>query len=230
MFIDPLYVVLLVPITLLSLGASWATRSRFEAWARVPNRRGVTGAQVARFLLERAGLHDVAVVPSHGGMLSDHYDPVRRTVRLSPTIYHGGSVSALAVAAHETGHALQHAEGYLPLALRNLAVPVASLGSNVGMFFIFLGALLAFTQLLWLGILLFSATVLFQLITLPVEFDASARARRLLDEWSLVLPGERRGVQAVLGAAAMTYVAAALGGIATLAYYVLRASGDRSRA
>lgn len=225
MVIDPLYLLLLVPITLLSMWASWATRSRFEAWARVPSRRGVTGAQVARFLLDRAGLSDVAVVPARGGLLSDHYDPVEREVRLSPHVYHGGSVSAVAVAAHETGHALQHAEGYLPLALRSVAVPIAGVGSNLGMMLIFLGALLAFTQMIWLGILLFSATVLFQVITLPVELDASARAKRLLDQWSLVMPGERRGVRAVLGAAAMTYVAGALGGIATLAYYVLRLGG-----
>lgn len=230
MFFDPLYLVVLLPLTLFSLWASWATRSRFETWARVPNRRGVTGAQVARFLLDRAGLRDVDVVPSRGGMLSDHYDPRDRTVRLSPDVYHGGSVSAVAVAAHETGHAIQHAEGYLPLALRNVAVPIAGVGSNLGLFLILVGAMLAFTQLVWVGILLFSATVFFQVITLPVELDASARAKRLLEEWSLVMPGERRGVRAVLGAAAMTYVAAALGSVATLAYYVFRLGSPRQLA
>lgn len=229
MFFDPLYIVILVPITLLSLWASWATRSRFEAWSRVPNQRHITGAQAARYILDQNGLRDVSVVPSHGGTLSDHYDPAQRVVRLSPPVFHGGSVSAIAVAAHETGHALQHARGYTPLMLRNLAVPVASLGSNLGLFLIMMGAVFAFSQMIWAGILFFSATVFFQLITLPVELDASARAKRELEHLSLVMPGEKRGVRQVLSAAAMTYVAAALGAVATLAYYVFRLGGLEER-
>jgi uncharacterized protein len=225
MFFDPLYLVILVPITLLSLAASWATRSRFDKWARVPNRRGISGAQAARYILDQNGLRDVAVVPSRGGALSDHYDPRDRVVRLSPDVFHGASVSAVAVAAHETGHALQHARGYFPLALRNLAVPVASIGSNFGLFLILIGAVLAFTQMIWLGIILFGATVFFQVVTLPVELDASARAKKELDQLHLVMPGERGGVSSVLTAAAMTYVAAALGAVATLAYYVFRLGG-----
>jgi Zn-dependent membrane protease YugP len=225
MFFDPLYLVILVPITLLSLWASGATRSRFSTWARVANRRGITGAQAARYILDQNGLMDVSVVPSDGGQLSDHYDPARRAVRLSPEVFHGGSVSAIAVAAHETGHALQHARGYAPLMLRNIAVPVASIGGNLGVFLIMMGAVFAFTQLIWAGILFFSATVFFQLITLPVEIDASSRAKHELEKWSLVLPGDKRGVRAVLSAAAMTYVAAALGSVATLAYYVFRLGG-----
>ena len=146
-------------------------------------------------------------------------------MRLSPEVFSGRSVSALAVAAHETGHALQHAQGYAALVLRNLAVPVASIGSNLGLGLILMGALFAFTQMIWLGILFFSATVFFQLITLPVEIDASQRAKRELEHLTLVLPGEKRGVSAVLSAAAMTYVAAALGAVATLAYYVFRLGG-----
>lgn len=225
MFFDPLYIAILVPITLISLAASWATRSRFEKWSRVPNRRGISGAQAARYILDQNGLRDVAVVPSPGGMLSDHYDPQRRVVRLSPEVFGGGSVAAVAVAAHETGHALQHARGYLPLALRNVAVPIAGVGSNLGMFLIVIGAVLAFSQMIWLGILLFGATVFFQVITLPVELDASSRAKAELDQLHLVMPGERQGVTSVLSAAAMTYVAAALGAVATLAYYVFRLGG-----
>lgn len=225
MFFDPLYLMILIPITLLSLGASWLTRSRFETWSRVPNRRGITGAQAARYILDQNGLSQVSVVPSRSGILSDHYDPRAHAVRLSPEVFSGRSVSAVAVAAHETGHALQHARGYAALTLRNLAVPVASIGSNAGLFLIVIGALLAFTQMIWLGILLFGATVFFQVITLPVELDASQRAKRELEQLSLILPGEKRGVRAVLSAAAMTYVAAALGAVATLAYYVFRLGG-----
>ncbi len=182
MFFDPLYLVILVPITLLSLWASWATHSRFSTWARVANRRGITGAQAARYILDQNGLMDVSVVPSDGGQLSDHYDPAHRAVRLSPEVFHGGSVSAIAVAAHETGHALQHARGYAPLMLRNIAVPVASIGGNLGVFLIMMGAVFAFSQLIWAGILFFSATVFFQLITLPVEIDASSRAKHELEK------------------------------------------------
>src|SRR5262245_36158934 len=116
-YVDPLYLVMLLPMLALSAWAAWATRSRFERWARVPNHRGISGAEAARYILDRNGLHDVRVVPAHGGQLSDHYDPRHHEVRLSPEVYGGSSVSAIAVAAHETGHALQHARSYLPLAL-----------------------------------------------------------------------------------------------------------------
>lgn len=226
LFFDPLYLVMLLPVMALSAWAAWSTRSRFERWARVPNHRGISGAAAARYILDRNGLGDVRVVPAPGGMLSDHYDPRRREVRLSPEVFHGGSVSAVAVAAHETGHALQHARGYLPLALRSLAVPLASVGTNFGLFVILVGALLSMTQLVWLGIFLFAGTVAFQVVTLPVELDASARAKAELSSLGLVTtPGEARGVAQVLSAAAMTYVAAALGSIMTLAYYVFRLGG-----
>lgn len=226
MFFDPLYLVMLLPMLALSAWAAWATRSRFERWANVPNHRGISGAQAARYILDQNGLTHVRVVPARGGPLSDHYDPTHREVRLSPDVYRGGSVSAVAVAAHETGHALQHARGYLPLALRSLAVPLASFGSSFGFFVIFVGALLSLTPLVWLGILLFAATVAFQVITLPVELDASSRAKAELQNLGLVTtPGETRAVSQVLTAAAMTYVAAALGSIMTLLYYVLRLGG-----
>lgn len=226
LFFDPLYLVMILPVMALSGWAAWSTRARFERWAQVPNQRRIRGAEAARYILDRNGLHDVRVVMARGGALSDHYDPAHREVRLSPEVFHGGSVSAVAVAAHETGHALQHARGYVPLALRSLAVPLASVGSNLGLFVILVGALLSLTQLVWVGILLFAGTVVFQLITLPVELDASARARAELEGLGLVTsPGEARGVRQVLSAAAMTYVAAALGSIMTLAYYVLRLGG-----
>lgn len=230
MYFDPLYVVFLLPAFLLSAWASWATRARFEAWSRVPSRNGATGEAVARFLLDRNGLANVPVVPVRGA-LSDHYDPRGRVVRLSEPVFYGRSISAMAVAAHETGHAIQHARGYAPMALRSIAVPLATIGSNLGMIIIFAGFLLAFTKLVWLGIFLFGGTVFFQVITLPVELDASSRAKKELDRLGMVGPEEQRGVSQVLTAAAMTYVGAALAALSTLAYYVLRASamGDRRR-
>lgn len=230
MYFDPMYFVFILPALLLSMWASWATRSRFEKWARVPNRSGASGESVARFLLDRNGLANVPVVPV-AGALSDHYDPRSRTVRLSEPVFYGRSVSAMAVAAHETGHAIQHARGYAPFALRSFSVPLASIGSNLGMIIIFAGFLLSFTQLVWVGIFLFGGTVLFQVITLPVELDASSRGRAELLRLGMVSGEERRGVSSVLSAAAMTYVGAALSALSTLAYYVLRASemGGRRR-
>ncbi len=221
MFFDPLYLVMLLPAMLLSAWAAWATRSRYATWAAVANRRRARGADVARFLLDRTGLRGVPVVPVRG-VLSDHYDPSRRTVRLSEEVYFGDSVSAMAIAAHETGHAIQHAEGYAPLALRSAAVPLAALGGNVAWAVIFFGFLLSLTPLVWLGVALFTGTVVFQLITLPVELDASRRAKEELERHHLVTPSERAGVAKVLSAAAMTYVGAAASSALTLLYFLLR--------
>ncbi len=230
MYLDPMYFVFVLPALLLSMWASWMTRSRFERWSRVPSQSGASGESIARFLLDRNGLSAVRVVPVQGA-LSDHYDPRTRVVRLSEPVFYGRSVSAMAVAAHETGHAIQHARNYAPLALRSFAVPLASIGSNLGMIIIFAGFLLSFTQLVWVGIFLFGGTVLFQLITLPVELDASSRAKAELDRLGMVGGEERRGVSQVLTAAAMTYVGAALAALSTLAYYVFRAMamGNRRR-
>ncbi|MCS6799988.1 MAG: zinc metallopeptidase [Myxococcota bacterium] len=219
--LDPLYFAMLAPAMLLSLWATFATKRRFAQFAEVPNARGMTGADAARAILDRAGLHHVRVEP-HDGWLTDHYDPRDRTVRLSPDVYHGRSISALAVAAHETGHALQHAKRYWPLEVRTLAVPVASLGSNLGFILIAVGMLLSMAGLSLLGVILFSATVLFQLITLPVEFDASERAKKLLFDHGIIVPSEQAGVAKVLSAAAMTYVAAAITSVLTLLYFLIR--------
>ncbi len=228
LYFDPLYLVMLTPAMLLSAWAAWMTHARFKRWSRVPNAHGMTGATVARTILDRNGLTNVAVVPGRG-MLSDHYDPRHHVVRLSEAVYYQGSVSALAVAAHETGHAIQHARGYKPLALRSLAVPLAGFGSNVAVLIIFVGMLLSFMELAWLGIILFGGAVLFQVVTLPVELDASKRAKQELRSLALVGPEEARGVSQVLTAAAMTYVGAALSSILTLAYFVLRVSGGGRR-
>jgi Zn-dependent membrane protease YugP len=228
MYFDPMYFVFVIPALLLSMFASWATRSRFEAWSRVPSRNHASGESVARFLLAQNGLANVDVIPVRGA-LSDHYDPRERVVRLSEPVFYGHSVSAMAVAAHETGHAIQHARGYAPFWLRSLSVPAANLGSNLGIIIIVAGFFLSLTPVVWAGIALFSGTVLFQVVTLPVELDASRRAKAELLRLGLVGPEERRGVSQVLTAAAMTYVGAALSAISTLAYYVFRAGSMNDR-
>jgi Zn-dependent membrane protease YugP len=218
---DPLYLLFVAPAFLLSVVASLLTRSRFQHYAQVPAARGLTGAEVARFLLGRGGVHGVQV-QEHEGFLSDHYDPTRRVVNLSPAVYHGRSISSIAVAAHETGHALQHAQLYWPLKVRTAIVPLASIGSSLSYVIILVGMVLNALSLAYAGVILFTAVVAFQLITLPVEFDASSRAKKILFDHGLVTPQERGGVAKVLSAAALTYVAAAASALLTLFYFLVR--------
>lgn len=206
---DPTFV-LLLPGLMLALYAQHKVHSTFAQYLRVPARSGKTGAQVARELLDRMGLSDVPVqmTPGH---LTDHYDPRQRVLRLSRDVYEGRSLAALAVAAHETGHAVQHQRGYVPLNIRNSLFPVASIGSQLAFPLFFLGFLFAADvgyALMTLGIYLFLAALAFQLVTLPVEFDASSRALQLLSAGGYLAQDERPGARAVLQAAALTYVAA----------------------
>jgi len=219
---DPLYWIMMIPVMILSGIAAWRVKSTFNKYAKIGSRSGLTGAGMAREILRRNGLLDVEVVETTG-FLSDHYDPTKKVVRLSPEVYRGSSISALGVAAHETGHALQHAQSYAPLMLRNMMVPVASIGSNLSWIVIFGGMILGFMGLVKIGILLFTAVVVFQLITLPVEFNATARAKAMLASSGVVATAELEGVNRVLSAAAMTYVAAAASAIMTLLYFLLRA-------
>ncbi|MCA8961710.1 MAG: zinc metallopeptidase [Planctomycetes bacterium] len=207
------------PFFLLAMLASFFVKQSFARWSQQGTRRRMTGADVARQYLADAGLPGVQVeeVP---GRLSDHYDPRTQIVRLSSEVYRSDSIAAVAVAAHEVGHAVQHAHGYAPLALRSLAVPAATIGSNLSILAIVAGVGLVLQPLVWVGIVLFSAVVAFQLITLPVEFNASSRAKAYLIERGLVSDQEASGVRSVLTAAALTYVAAALTSIATLVYYL----------
>jgi uncharacterized protein len=228
MFIDPLYLLFLAPPMLLSAWAAWAMRSRFARWSQVPNRAALSGVVVARTLLDQNGLEHIGVVPVRGA-LSDHYDPRARVVRLSEPVDGSASVSAMAVAAHECGHAIQDARRYAPFALRSISVPLATLGSNLGVLIVSVGFVLSVTELVWVGIFLFSGTVFFQLVTLPVELDASKRGEQELARLGMVDASEAAGVRSVLTAAAMTYVGAAISSIATLAYFVLRASTGRRR-
>lgn len=220
--------VLLIPAIILSFYAQFKVSSTFKKYARVHSRAGYTGAQAARAILHSNGLYDVRVEPV-GGRLSDHYDPRDRTVRLSEDVYHGNSLASLAVAAHETGHALQHASEYIPLQLRSTFVPVASFGSNLGPILILVGLFIpSYNFLLQLGILAFAAAVLFQLITLPVEYNASSRAMTLLQNQGMLASDEIKGARRVLSAAALTYLAAALVSILQLARFILIAQGRNS--
>ncbi|MFO7265167.1 MAG: zinc metallopeptidase [Bacillota bacterium] len=205
-FFDPTYI-LLIPALILAMYAQMKVSSTFAKYSRVAARAYKTGADVARELLDQAGLYDVPV-EMIGGHLTDHYDPHRRVMRLSPEVYHGRSIAALAVAAHETGHALQHAGNYVPLNIRNGLFPVANLGSQMAFPLFFIGFLFASPTLMDIGIWLFLAALAFQLVTLPVEFDASRRALRLLDAGGYLSREEAPGARAVLTAAALTYVAA----------------------
>ena len=222
MFFDPLYLMLMVPSLVISLWASWKTKSAFKKYSRVRSGRGLTGEQAARQLLNHAGIGDVKIVQT-SGMLSDHYNPVNKTLALSENVYGSSSVAAIGVACHEAGHAIQHASRYGPLWLRSTLVPTANIGSSVGYLVMFVGLLLASQGIVLLGALLFSIVLLFQIVTLPVEFDASSRAKRLAVEQGIVTAQERRGIERVLNAAALTYVAAAVSTLLTLLYFLLRA-------
>ncbi len=219
--LDPLYWMMMIPVFILSAFASFRVKSAFSKYSKIGTSSGLTGADAAREILRINGLSNVRVVETRG-FLSDHYDPLKKVVRLSPEVYRSNSISAVGVAAHETGHAIQHAKSYGPLVLRNTFVPIASFGSNFAWIAIIAGMFLGMLGLVKAGVILFSAVVAFQLITLPVEFNASARAKEILGSKGMVSAVELKGVNKVLSAAAMTYVAAAASSIMTLLYFLLR--------
>ncbi|MEW6568700.1 MAG: zinc metallopeptidase [Chloroflexota bacterium] len=225
------YWIYMLPAFLLVLLAQLWVSSTYRRWSRYRNTYGLSGAEAARRLLSHGALTDVAL-ESTPGVLSDHYDPRSRTLRLSPPVAQGQSVASLAIAAHEIGHAVQDREGYLPMRFRAALVPAANLGSTLGWILIFIGLLLRSVQLGWLGVLIFSAGAVFALATLPVELNASARARALLAQSGLVTSEEeRRGVNSVLTAAAFTYVAALAAALLQLLYWasVVGGMGGRRR-
>ena len=207
-FFDPT-MILLVPALILSLWAQMRVKSTFDRFSRVQARRGVTGAQVARMLLNRFGLSSVPV--NHvAGALTDHYDPRDRTLSLSDSVYSSSSIAAIGVAAHEVGHAIQHSEGYAPLMFRNRLAPAVGLVSNMAIPLFFVGFLMRGQFLMNLGIVLFLGAIVFHLVTLPVEYNASSRAIAILNGSGALAPDELGGARRVLNAAAWTYVAAAL--------------------
>lgn len=228
MYFSPYWLIFALPGLLLGLWAQSRVKGAFNKYSNVRTARGVTGAEVARTLLDAQGLYDVTVEESKG-FLSDHYDPRKKVLRLSPDVYRTPSVAAAGVAAHEMGHAIQDARGYVPLQLRSAIVPAAQFGSTLAPWLFIAGFLLRLTPLAWVGVVLFAGAVVFTLVTLPVEFDATRRAKKLLVSNGVLIGNELKGVDKVLDAAALTYVAAAVAAIGQLLYYVFLLSGSRRR-
>ena len=222
MAMDPFYWLCVGPALLLALWAQWRVRSAYSRYSAMPAASGLSGAEAARKILSHIGIGDVRIEET-SGWLSDHYDPMSKTLRLSPEIFHGRSISAIGIAAHEAGHALQHAESYAWLSLRTAIVPLASAGSWLAFPLLILGGVLQSLTLVKAGIIAFSAIVLFQFITLPVEFNASARAKDALASLGIIGRQEEvSGVENVLSAAAMTYVAATVSALSQLLYFLVQ--------
>jgi Zn-dependent membrane protease YugP len=217
------YLLFIAPALLLALWAQWRVRSTYAQASQAPSR--LSGAAAARHILDAAGLQSIAIEPIRGE-LTDHYDPRDKVLRLSEGVYGSRSLAAVGIAAHEAGHALQDAKQYAPLVVRNLAVPAANFGGSLGMLLIFVGLGFGLQSILWLGIIGFGCVAGFQIINLPVEFDASNRAKRLLVDYGIVGHDEMPYVNNVLNAAAWTYVAATLQAVLTLLYYVMMFTGN----
>jgi Zn-dependent membrane protease YugP len=220
--VDPLYYILLGLGLLISFWASWRVKSTFKRYSQVRAASGLTGAEAAARLLAGAGIGDVKIVQT-SGMLSDHYNPITKTLALSVDVYQSPSIAAIGVACHEAGHAIQHAKAYAPVWLRSLLVPTVGIGSHLGYAAMLFGLILKSMGLFLVGVALFSLLLLFQLVTLPVEFNASSRAKQLAFEQGLVTADERDGMARVLSAAAMTYIAALVSTLLTLFYFLIRA-------
>lgn len=225
MFFNPLYFVFALPGLLLALWAQWKVRSAFSTYARVPTRRQVNGVETAKILMRNNGLTHIGIQGTPG-QRTDHYDPRDKTINLSDSSAQN-SVASVAVVAHELGHAQQDTENYGPLKLRGAIVPAVQVGGWVGPVLFLVGLLIGATELAWLGVLAFGLTTVFTLVTLPVEFDASNRAMRMLESSGVLIGDELVGARKVLDAAAWTYVAAALQSILTMLYYITLLGGMR---
>lgn len=233
--LDPIYFLFVIPGVLFSMYAQSLVKSRFKKYSKIPSTRGYTGAQAAQKMLDYAGITDTEIVRVQG-FLSDHYNPATKHLALSPPVYDSTSVAAIGVATHEAGHAIQHATGYKWLAYRSLVVPAVQFGSPIGMWAMIGGLALMYAGLkigpivFIIGAIAYSLLLLFQLITLPVEFNASARAKKLVVESGIIGSQESEGVQKVLTAAALTYVAAFVSTLLTLLYFLYRSGllGGRS--
>lgn len=231
-YFNPYYMIFMAPAFILMLIVQWYVSSAYKKWSQVAARSRMSGAQAAERLIRSGGLSDVRIQPIQGN-LTDNYDPRSNVLSLSPGVYQSGSVAALAIAAHELGHALQDRDNYFPLKLRSAMVPAVNIGSYLGWILLIIGFALQSQELAWLGVIIFSGGALFALATLPVELNASARAKRLLVESGLIVgEDEMSGVNHVLNAAALTYVAALITAVMQLLYYatmVLGMGGRRRR-
>ena len=226
-FYDSSYLVFMVPAFILMTLTSWYVSAAYRKWSQVPARSRMTGIEAAQRLIARGGMPGVQVQGTAGN-LTDHYDPRNKTLFLSQGVANNASVASVAIAAHELGHAVQDAEGYLPLRLRAALVPMVNIGSSLGWILIVIGLLLRWTDLAWLGVLVFSGGAVFALATLPVELNASIRARQLLSESGIIQTDEeRRGVNNVLNAAALTYIAGLVTAVLQLLYFVSLVGGRR---
>ncbi len=228
MFWNPMYFIFALPALLLGMWAQFKVQSSFRKYSQVRSIVGLSGAEIARRMLDMSGLYNVPVEMTNG-FLSDHYDPSHRVLRLSPDVYRGNSLASAGVAAHEAGHALQHQDAYLPMQIRSAIVPTVQIGSWLGPIIFIVGLLLNYTPLAQIGLILFAAVAVFAIVTLPVEFNASRRAKAWLADSGILYQNEMGGVNSVLDAAALTYVAAAVQAVSTLLYYVFLLSGSRRR-
>ncbi|WP_040197536.1 zinc metallopeptidase [Candidatus Soleaferrea massiliensis] len=227
-YLDIYYIVLIIPAMILALYAQFRVKSTFHRYQTVYSSRGMTGADVAQKILADNGLHHVRIERTAGN-LTDHYDPRHQVLRLSETVYDSTSVAAAGVAAHEVGHAIQHANSYLPLKFRNAIIPVTNIGSTLSFPLIIAGIIFSYSPLIYIGIVLFALVALFQLITLPVEFNASSRALRTLEMDDILAGSELTGAKKVLRAAALTYVAALITSLAQLLRLILLFGNNRNR-
>ena len=216
-----MYFIIVGPAIILTIWAQIKVKSTFAKYSKINSKSYLSGKEAAQRLLEKNGIHDVTVKETEG-WFTDHYDPRSKVLRLSPDVYRGHSLASIGVAAHEAGHAIQDAKDYTPLVMRQAIAPVAMFGSNIAMFLIFFGFIINALGLIKLGIIAFAIAVVFQIITLPVEFNASKRALLLITEYGIVTKEEQPHVASVLNAAAMTYVAAAIAAVAQLLYFLLR--------
>lgn len=221
LYLDWYYIVLVVPMIIISLIVQSSVKSNYRRFSKIANSKGLTGAAAAQNILRHYGITDVRIEPV-AGELTDHYDPRSKVIRLSEGVYNYASVSAVCIACHEAGHASQHALGYTPIKIRDSIIPVCNIGSRIGLPLALLGYVFGFESLIIIGILLYSLVFIFQLVTLPVEFNASKRALTVIEETGMLTAEEHKGAKKVLKAAAMTYVAAAATTFANLLRLILR--------
>lgn len=227
-YFDYYYIILVVPVIIASLIIQSRLKSTYAKYSKITNMRNITGAQAAQMVLGYYGIHDVTIEHVSGN-LSDHYDPTSKVIRLSDGVFNSSSIAAVGVACHEAGHAAQHAEAYLPIKIRNLILPVCNIGSSLSIPLLIAGVIFGYEPLIWIGIGFFSFVAVFQLVTLPVEFNASRRALNVIDSNGLLSFEEKNGAAKVLKMAAMTYVAALATSVAQLLRLILLYGGRRNR-